>query len=146
MTDKEEWIKLINENLGLLETSELGKLYKHIRRDVIANLPQKEKEPYILCSAIWFDDGKEWVHQPKNVKTGFVITGMRHHNCFMTLKIVSELFDIKDHVKGKSIEKEQGFLTNENMFVNREEAYLIAIKSGQAVKKTKATLYSEDLY
>jgi hypothetical protein len=36
-----------------------------------------EKE-YILCAAIWFDDGKEYRLQPKNITTGLVLCGWRH--------------------------------------------------------------------
>jgi len=39
---------------------------------------------YILCAAIWCNDGKKHVHQPRNVPKGFVIGGRRHHNCFIT--------------------------------------------------------------
>jgi hypothetical protein len=39
----------------------------------------------------------------------------------------------------------QGFLTSEGKFVNREEAYQIALKSGQ-IKSNNNRLYSEDLW
>jgi hypothetical protein len=42
-------------------------------------------------------------------------------------------------------EYEQGFLTNTNRFVDREEAAQIAFDSGQ-IKQHTITLYSEDLY
>lgn len=35
---------------------------------------------YILCAAIWYDDGKEYPHQPVNIKEGYVWCGRRHHN------------------------------------------------------------------
>ena len=80
----------------------------------------------ILCAAIWFDDGKEYDHQPINIKTGYVICGHRHHNCFMTAGILDP--GISNYQKH---EKEQGFVTNTNRFVSREEASEIALKSGQ---------------
>lgn len=38
------------------------------------------KEEYIICSAIHFDDSKEHVHQPVNIKSGYVVCGRRHHS------------------------------------------------------------------
>lgn len=99
------------------------------------------KKEYILCSAIHFDDGIEYVHQPNNIQTGYVICGMRHHNCFMTLSITTN--ESQTHL---IYEKEQGFLTNLNRFVDRKEGMLIAVNSGQVVKSEKLSLYSEDLY
>ncbi len=45
-------------------------------------------------------------------------------------------------------EKEQGFLTNLNRFVDRKEAWSIADKAGQIKQQSggHGTLYSEDLY
>ena len=44
--------------------------------------PSKEetKKEYILCAAIHWDDGETYPHQPKNITTGLVICGRRHHN------------------------------------------------------------------
>ena len=95
---------------------------------------------YILCSAIWFDDGKEYEHPPKNIKTGLVVCGRRHHNCF---NIVYHLVGAKNI---RHYEKEiQGFLTNTNRFVTREEAAIIALKAGQITEPTNR-LFSEDLW
>ncbi|HEY0657270.1 MAG TPA: hypothetical protein VGD05_02290 [Pyrinomonadaceae bacterium] len=93
---------------------------------------------YIVCSAIYYDDGIERVHQPKNIKTGIVITGLRHCNCFA---IAKELFQNRDYI-GKEI---QGFLTSENVFVNRELAGKIAVRACQT-KELKSQLFSEDIY
>jgi hypothetical protein len=41
--------------------------------------------------------------------------------------------------------EEQGFLTNTDRFVNRQEAAQIAFESGQIKEETKR-LFSEDLY
>lgn len=43
---------------------------------------------YILCASIHFDDGKVHEHQPKNIKTGFVVCGRRHHNYYNTLQSI----------------------------------------------------------
>ena len=98
------------------------------------------KKEYITCSAIWFDDGEKHIFEPVNIETGFVVSGHRHHNCFNTMKILSN--DIHTHVNFK---KEQGFLTNLNRFVDREEAAKIAYKAGQ-INTQITRLYSEDLY
>lgn len=42
------------------------------------------KKEFIICAAIWYNDGKEHIHQPKNIKKGFVICGRSHHNCYAT--------------------------------------------------------------
>lgn len=38
-------------------------------------------EERILCAAVHYDDGKEYVHQPINITSGYVVCGHRHHNC-----------------------------------------------------------------
>lgn len=95
---------------------------------------------YILCSGIWFNDQKEHVHQPRNIKEGFVVCGFRHHNCFQSANILSN--GNREYI---GLEKIQGFLTNNNIFVNREEGAKIAFKSGQ-IPKEKTKLFSEDIY
>ncbi len=42
----------------------------------------KEK---IICAAIHLNDGNIYQYQPKNITSGIVIAGRRHHNCFLTL-------------------------------------------------------------
>ena len=102
------------------------------------------KEEYILCAANHYNDGTEHPHQPKNIKTGFVVCGHRHHNCIVTFAdIVGFPYTEEGHKIHNT--EEQGFLTNTNRFVGREEAGLIAFTAGQT-KEFKTTLYSEDLY
>jgi len=51
--------------------------------------------------------------------------------------------------KGELANGEQGFMTDENKFVNRTEAYKIADKAGQILRRpdtTPGTLYTEDLW
>jgi hypothetical protein len=91
----------------------------------------------VLCAAVWYDDGKERVHQPKNIRTGIVICGQRHCNCFI---ILAELFPTRD--KSKEM---QGFLTTSGRFVKRNQAALIAFHAGQT-RERKGELISEDLY
>ena len=88
-----------------------------------------DKKEYILCATNHYDDGEKQIHGPKNIESGFVICGRRHHNCISIF--VGEY--------------EQGFLTNTNRFVDREEAAKIAFDYGQIKEETKR-LFSEDLY
>ena len=101
---------------------------------------------YIACSAIWFDDGKEYVHQPFNIKSGYVIAGLRHHNCFATLSILTN--KNQSHLQ---YEKVQGFLTSKGRFVNRQEGLVVARSANQVsadfiAHKHNAELHSEDIY
>lgn len=92
---------------------------------------------YILCAAIYLQDGKIYPHQPKNIEDGFIVTGMRHHNC---LTVYSYIFG-----GSKNVPCIQGFLTSKNRFVDRVEAVQIALQSGQ-LGKSKKELFSEDIY
>ncbi len=104
---------------------------------------KKSKKQFIVCSAIWYKDDKKRVFSPKNIKTGIVVCGLRHNNCF---EILVELFPSKDQnkleYKGKI---KQGFLTSDNRFVDRKEAAKIAFQSNQT-DILKKGLFSEDLY
>lgn len=98
------------------------------------------KKEYILCAAIWFDDGKEYHNQPKNITTGLVLCGWRHGSIFPQIGGL-----VKERQELGIFEKEQGFLTNLNRFVDRVEGAKIAFDSGQT-KELKSYLFSEDLY
>lgn len=106
-----------------------------------------EKE-YILCAAIWYKeiplvkiiDGV----LPKNCDKGLVVLGHRHGQCMWTMGSLTGLRSITNAPDGVG-EYIQGFLTNTNRFVGREEAAQIAFDSGQ-IKQHTITLYSEDLY
>ena len=120
---------------------------------------------YIICSAIWFRDGKKYEMQPKNIESGFVISGRRHHNCYATLQSVfrfvkhgyfgeespekKEIFKWFEYLEEREV---QGFLTSEDRFVTRQEAYIIASEIGQCEKeechsfKNIPYLTSEDIY
>ena len=105
-----------------------------------------EDKEYILCSAIHYNDGKEHVHQPKNITSGIVIAGRRHHNCITTLSaLVGDEYDKK--LAGRDA---QGFITNTDRFVTRKEAYIIAEKAEQLLHnmhdKTNPILISEDVW
>ena len=100
--------------------------------------------PYIICAAIWFKDGNKYSHQPRNVDSGLVVCGRRHHNCFLTAFELNGGKKIEglNEVNGRAM---QGFLTSDDRFVDRKEAGKIAFNAGQTVKLTEC-LFSEDLY
>lgn len=101
------------------------------------------KKPYIICAAVWFNDGVEREHQPINIDKGIVICGRRHHNCIMTMYVLNKkLADDCNEYNGKAI---QGFLTSDDRFVNRTTALEIAYDAGQ-VCSMKDILISDDLY
>ena len=96
----------------------------------------KQKE-WILCSAIHFNDGKKYDHQPVNITEGFVICGRRHHNCYNTLAAIGKATGLKETLKSlidKADRDVQGFLTNLDRFVNRKEACKIALEADQIVR------------
>jgi hypothetical protein len=111
-------------------------------------------EEYILSAAIYFNDGKEYPGQPNNIKTGFVVTGRRHHNCYATLAAVGKALDLEERalVSFERIDRDiQGFVTNIDRFVDRRQGWLIAIKANQVKKVPDDVsegniLFSEDLY
>lgn len=96
------------------------------------------KKILILCAAIWFDDGKPYANQPRNIPTGVVLCGYGHASVFA---------QTQTNVAGRHAlgiyEKEQGFLTTENTFVGRKEAAQIALEAGQIKKDYPNGLYSE---
>jgi len=123
-----------------------------------------EKEERLICSAIHFDNGIfiENPHQPRNIKSGLVICGLRHHNCLNTFSIMSQIMlygnyeassnrftETREHINTKFGEyvKVEGFLSNYNKFYNREESLVIARACGQVKGDLIASvLISEDLW
>lgn len=107
-------------------------------REIIKNAPE-----YILCASIHFDDGKKYHGQPFNIETGIVLSGWRHSNIFPQIGGL-----VRERQELGIYEKEQGFLTSKNRFVNRKEAFCIAVMMGQIphTKNLNQNLYSEDLY
>ena len=91
----------------------------------------------IICAAIYYNDYTKHHHQPTNINTGFVICGYRH------CSILSAAYAL---CASKQLEKVEGFLTNRNRFLDRADAKIVAMQSGQ-IRETKFNeLYSEDLY
>lgn len=108
-------------------------------------------EEYILCAANHYNDKEKHVGQPINIKEGYVIYGRRHNNCIgIFAKIVRFPYDENALIIRKT--EIQGFITNTNRFVTRQEAYKIAFKANQIIGPNKDReineigLTSEDLY
>jgi hypothetical protein len=139
--DKMTWGWLIMGVVLFLYYIYLSILYKRIKnkRKLLneKKSPPKKKQ-YIICAAVLFLDQTEHHHQPKNIKKGIVIAGRRHHNIFATVAALKvNRLDLGFTV--------QGFITNDNYFVNRKKAAEIAYKAKQ-INKSLKYLFSEDLY
>jgi len=97
----------------------------------------------IVCSAIKvFGAGKE---------LDGIYLGLRHADCFKTMGDFRKLLPqfSREEARIRMLRySEQGFLTTNNVFVDRKVAFVIATKRGQIIKKhgTKDELYSEDIY
>jgi hypothetical protein len=106
-----------------------------------------ELDEKILCSAVWYKDlisAKDDLplshYLPKNIDKGIVMYGLRHAQCIYTRVALNGK---KDFECGESI---QGFLTNCNNFLTREEAARLHVKNGGKLNYSSTDLYSEDLY
>lgn len=131
-----------------------------------------KNQEYILCAAVHYDNGLEYRFQKTyGIKTGFVICGYRHplicdilpFNPFYLKGIFADSEPDKiavqkyEELKYKYGWQEdsltrcktiQGFITNEGRFVNRKEAFQIALAAGQIDESAGVDreLFSEDLY
>ena len=111
---------------------------------------ERNKE-FIICAANYYNDNKVRSFNPKNINTGFVICGRRHHNC---IAIFAQMvgFPYLDEAMKLHQTEIQGFLTNTDRFVNRKDAYKIAYEANQIIGPNKGYaensigLTSEDLY
>ena len=110
----------------------------------IANTMLAEVPEYLLCSAIWYSDLETQNLLPFNKANGIVLCGWRHGNIISQMKALTDLRTVKNGMSSVG-EYEQGFLTNKNRFVSREEAAAIAFLSGQT-KDEKKYLFSEDVW
>lgn len=104
----------------------------------------KEK---IICSAIWYKELplinpkalEARGFRPYNVDKGIVFCGWRHHNCLYQMVALTGK---PSYDAGESI---QGFLTNKNRFMDRNEAAEMWVKNGGKLHYG-TQLYSEDIY
>lgn len=103
---------------------------------------KKAQKQFIICSAIHITDNITHLHQPKNITSGFVICGRRHHNCFQTLAI------LKQNTNIGWLPHTQGFITNDDLYLNRQDAFQVALKAKKLINPpgTVHTLTSEDLW
>lgn len=106
---------------------------------------------YILCAAIWYkelllvDNDVNLLKsaRPQNCDKGIVFCGHRHHNCLHMMVAITGKYQ---HQAGEEV---QGFLTNLNRFVGREEGLEIALAADQVLDLDDvrgSRLFSEDLY
>jgi hypothetical protein len=106
---------------------------------------------FILCAANFYQDGEVRVHNPKNIETGFITCGRRHHNCISAFAMIVG-FPYNEASQAIQNTEVQGFLTNTNRFVDRKEAFQIARLANQIKGPNKGQqensigLTSEDLY
>ena len=123
----------------------------------------------ILCAAIHYDNGIKYIRQNQyGVETGFVLCGYRHPHIIDVLstnphyvknkfeendeEFIRKYNDIK-YKWGKQEDLEQteiiqGFLTSKGRFVDRKEAFKIALNAGQINNDDRINkeLFSEDIY
>lgn len=109
---------------------------------------------FIICAAIHFNDGKQHEGQPKNIDSGFVVSGRRHHNCYALLEAIAVSIGFEERIRlviEKADRDHQGFLTSTDRFVLRKEALVIALANNQVMHtmhkdNIDGILISEDLY
>lgn len=98
----------------------------------------------IICAATWYKEFPKQVHGPKNIDVGVVISGKNHSQIYTALNSLTGKREcsIGEDCCGKFV---QGFLTTENRFVDRKEAWLIAEANNQILPEglTRNLLYSE---
>jgi len=105
---------------------------------------------FILCAAIHYKNGAETTVY--GVEDGVIVCGRRHGDCYAILKGILNIGD-DYNIDDLPDRDEQGFLTSENRFVSRREAWFIAKKNKQIRFGLEATengefseLISENLY
>lgn len=104
----------------------------------------------IMCAANYYDDGTNHAFiTPINKENGFIISGLRHCHC---IEMFAKMYGFPYSKESQEIHNTeiQGFLTNLGRFVDRKEAYQIALKENQIIKNKDISngklLYSENLY
>jgi hypothetical protein len=100
----------------------------------------------IYCAAIWYKDMPTAKYKPLNIDTGLVVEGHRHADIIRTMwnLLGKRTCQFGEDCSGESV---QGFVTNENRFVDRVEGMKIARAANQVISDTNfPELYSEDLY
>lgn len=110
--------------------------HEHLKIEDLEIVPYivRNTKQFIISSAVWYNDGLIYQNQPENITSGLVVCGRRHKNCFYTLQLLSKDISIVKPL-------EVGFLTNDNIFVTRAEAFVIAKNANQLLQPQ---LYSEN--
>lgn len=115
----------------------------------------KQRE-FILCAAIWVNDGQPHEQQPEGIDKGFVVCGRRHHNCYQTLTDLKG--DANEYLESINLREwstrdNEGFMTSTDRYVNRRDAWKIAKENGQIAvglacsdNGEDSILISENLY
>lgn len=85
---------------------------------------------YVVCAAMKMNDG-------------LIVTGIRHFSPEMR-KVLHRIYGDKYHLKVE----EEGFVDEMGKFLNREDAWILALTQNQIRKECSCpgTLYSENLY
>lgn len=117
------------------------------------------KNEFILCAAIWINDGIYHEGQPQNIESGFVICGRRHHNCYQTItdlcgeNVNSKFGKLINAMSDDEIRSHQGFITSLDRYVDRKEGWKIAKENSQiqfgldaSERGDASILISENLY
>lgn len=89
----------------------------------------------IICAAVRFQ-GKVW-------------RGNRHNHALEAMYDELSYVMNRQQMNQQQTDRDQGFITSENRFVDRQEAFAIAHTADQLLKLSvvpTGTLYSEDLY
>lgn len=145
-----EELAIKNGMYNLCYPIDLKKIHNNIiaKINILSKLKNNSQE-YILCAANYYDDGKEHAHTCKNIKTGFVICGRRHHNCISTFALMVG-FPYDEYGLKLSNTEDQGFITNTDRFVTRLQALEIAKNANQLKPDENVNerlgLFSENLY
>jgi hypothetical protein len=118
----QEWLSLSPHSRNTLVEEAVRKY--HLRGgisysyEIASVLPNR-----VICAAVWYKPKTLDIQLPKNLQFGTVIAGRRHSNCFeLALNL------------GLNIKEEDcvaGFLTANNLFLNRNDSYIAAYWLGQ---------------
>ena len=99
----------------------------------------------IYSAAIWYKQLPTAKRLPNNILYGVVVKGHRHADIIETVYNLLGKRTVRFAEDGVG-EHEQGFVTNQNRYVNRTEAMVIALKAKQVKSNLSTELFSEDLY
>lgn len=124
----ETWVMTPKATLDGMVEAQVRKwhLAEHIAYTytVVSTIPNK-----ILCAAVWHKAFNADSSRPLNLEFGTVFTGRRHSNCYeqiITFDVPVEHLDCVD-----------GFLTENNVFLTREQAWLVACINNQLLPYCK---------